>query len=403
MGARCRGAGGRLSGWLSGWLAAGLAMVLLVACGGGGGGDVAGVGTGGTGTVSSVVTMGPISGFGSVIVAGVRYDDSRAVVTDEDGRVRSRADLKLGMVTTIRGSADFVAGNGVAESIRFGSEIVGPVGGIDLAAGHFTVLGATVSVKPTTVFDERLAGLAALRPGDVVEVYGGFNAAAGAYTATRIELRTQASPYKLRGAVTALDVVQRRFSLGGVRIDYDAVPGGERSVLADGVVVQAFAARLPAGGVWRVDGVVPAQRAVLTGGESKLEGSISSLSSQTAFVVDGVQVDAGAARIAGVLAVGRLVEVEGYARDGVLVAREVETHDEDASDDEAFDLSGVMDEFDPASQRFRLRGLWINASGPVIFEQGSRSDLANGRHVEVKGRFDSSSGTIIAARIEFEH
>ena len=107
--------------------------------------------------------------------------------------------------------------------------------------------------------------------------------------------------------------------------------------------------------------------------------------------------------LAGVLAVGRRVEVEGYARDGVLVAREVETHDEDASDDEAFDLSGVMDEFDPTSQRFRLRGLWINASGPVIFEQGSRSDLANGRHVEVKGRFDSSSGTIIAARIEFEH
>lgn len=120
MGTRCRVAGCRLSGWL----AAALVTAVLMACGGSGGGDMAGVGTGGTGTVSSVVSMGPISGFGSVIVAGVRYDDSHAVVTDEEGNVRGRDALKLGMVTTIRGSADFVAGSGVAESIRYGSELV---------------------------------------------------------------------------------------------------------------------------------------------------------------------------------------------------------------------------------------------------------------------------------------
>lgn len=167
----------RGGGRLFGWLAAVFVMSVLMACGGSGG-DVAGVGTGGTGTVSSVVSMGPISGFGSVIVAGVRYDDSNAVVSDEEGNVRSRAELKLGMVTTIHGRADFAAGSGVAESIRYGSELVGPVEHVDLAGNRFTVLGAQVSVKASTVFDERLAGLAALRPGDVVEVYGGYNAAA---------------------------------------------------------------------------------------------------------------------------------------------------------------------------------------------------------------------------------
>ena len=80
-------------------LAAGLS-VLLAACGGGGGGDIAGVGTGGTGTISSTVSVGPISGFGSIIVAGVRFDDTTATVTDEDGTVRSRDDLKLGMKTS---------------------------------------------------------------------------------------------------------------------------------------------------------------------------------------------------------------------------------------------------------------------------------------------------------------
>lgn len=398
-GARCRVGGRRLSGWF----AAVLVTVVLMACGGSGGGDMAGVGTGGTGTVSSVVSMGPISGFGSVIVAGVRYDDSHAVVTDEEGNVRGRDALKLGMVTTIRGSADFVAGSGVAESIRYGSELVGPVESVDLAGSRFTVLGASVSVKASTVFDERLAGLAALRPGDVVEVYGGYNAAAGAYTATRIEPRIQPGAYKLRGAVSGLDGGLRRFTLAGVLINYAAVPASELSAVAEVALVQVSASRLPVGGVWHVDGVLPAQRAVLTSGESKLEGSISSLSAPTAFTVDGVHVDASAARIDGPLVVGLRVEVEGFVRNGVLVAREVESSDEDASDDEAFDLSGLMQDFDPLTQRFRLRGQWIDASGAVIFEDGTRAELANGRHVEVKGRFDSASGTILAARIEFEN
>ena len=47
----------------------------LSACGGGG--DVAGVGQGGTGAFS----VGPITGLGSIIVNGIRYDDSRASIS----------------------------------------------------------------------------------------------------------------------------------------------------------------------------------------------------------------------------------------------------------------------------------------------------------------------------------
>jgi len=106
---------------LAGWSVGVVLACVLAACGGGGGGDLAGVGTGGTGTVSSTVGVGPISGFGSVIISGVRYDDSAATVTDEDGNARTRADLKLGMVGAVSGSADFVAGTGVATGIRYGS------------------------------------------------------------------------------------------------------------------------------------------------------------------------------------------------------------------------------------------------------------------------------------------
>lgn len=388
---------------LSGWSAGIVLALLLAACGGGGGaGDQAGVGTGGTGTISSTVTVGPISGFGSVIIAGVRYDDTTATVTDEDGNARSRTDLKLGMLTAITGSADFVAGTGVATGIRYGSEIVGPVTAVDVGAGTFRVLGATVSVKPATVFDDRLAGLSALRVGDRVEVYGLYNAAAGGYTATRIEPQALATRFKLRGAVEALDGTNRRFTLAGALIDYTGVPAAQLPALANGMIVRASATRLPAAGVWSVDSLGAAPRAVLADGEAKIEGDIAVLASATSFVVDGVTVDAASASIAGTLGVGVRVKVEGTARSGVLVAKEIEASSEDATDREEFEITALITGFDASTQRFSLRGQLIDASGAVSFENGTRASLANGKKVELKGYFDAGAAAVVATKIHFE-
>ena len=49
------------------------AVLSLLGCGGGG---VAGVGTGGTGSFAS----GPIRGFGSIVVGGVHYDEAGAQI-----------------------------------------------------------------------------------------------------------------------------------------------------------------------------------------------------------------------------------------------------------------------------------------------------------------------------------
>ena len=388
---------------LSGGMAGVVLASILTACGGGGGGELAGVGTGGTGTVSSTVGVGPISGFGSVIISGVRYDDTAATVTDEDGNARTRADLKLGMVSVVNGSADFVAGTGVATGIRYGSEIVGPVGAVDVAAGRFTVLGATVRIKASTVFDDRLAGIGALRAGDRVEVYGFFNATDGAYTATRIEPVALTTRFKLRGPVEALDTANRRFTVAGVRLDYSSVSAAGMPALANGQIVRASSARLPSGGLWAVDSLGAAPRVALADVEIKIEGDISVLTSPTSFVVDGVTVDASAARISGTPAVGRRVEVEGRGRAGILVATELEVADEDTPDAEEFEITALITDFDADTQRFRLRGQLIDASGPVSFESGSRSSLANGRRVELKGYFDAQAGAVIATKIHFEY
>jgi hypothetical protein len=73
--------------------AASLLALLAAACGGAGHGG----GIGGTGIV-----FGAISGFGSVIVAGVEFDSSSAIVTLNGENVEETA-LALGMVVTVRG------------------------------------------------------------------------------------------------------------------------------------------------------------------------------------------------------------------------------------------------------------------------------------------------------------
>ena len=65
----------------------------LAGCGGGGL-DIAGISSGGTGSFTS----GSISGLGSIIVNGIRYDDSSASVS---GSVDSASALRPGMVVTL--------------------------------------------------------------------------------------------------------------------------------------------------------------------------------------------------------------------------------------------------------------------------------------------------------------
>jgi hypothetical protein len=80
---------------LSHFLCAVFAAAALAACGGGGDSTAAPTGT--TSTPSSVYAAGPITGFGSVIVNGVRFDDSAATITDDDGRTLAESELHLGM------------------------------------------------------------------------------------------------------------------------------------------------------------------------------------------------------------------------------------------------------------------------------------------------------------------
>ena len=73
-------------------LAGVLGPTLLAACGGGGGSDDASAGASGAQSFMS----GPITGLGSIIVGGVRFDDSSTRIEnedDDDSRSRDRSEL----------------------------------------------------------------------------------------------------------------------------------------------------------------------------------------------------------------------------------------------------------------------------------------------------------------------
>ena len=385
------------------WL---LAAAFLISCGGG-------VDSGGTGApMASSFASGPITGFGSVIVNGVRFDDTTAVVTDAAGNARSRNDLRLGMTAEVRGSAIAVdaAGNSVAtaRSIVFGSEIVGPVVANDLVGRTFVVLGHTVDVAATTVFESSLVGgQAALALGDIVEVYARIDTASGHYAATRVERKAAAATFELRGVVASLDTAARQFSLGSTRISYAGVPAaGVPATLANGRFVRVMLNASPgAGGVWNAVTIADATSRIDEGDEAKVDGLVSAFVSTTRFSVDGTVVDASSASFpngsAGI-ALGRRVEVEGRAVAGVLVATRVTLIAEGSGGGEEFEVSGAIALVDALAQTFTLRNVVVSYSGSVDFRNGTVTNIVVGQRLEAKGTLSADGTRLQASRIQFD-
>ena len=375
------------------------ALALLGGCGG--------VDSGGTGTgASSTYASGPITGFGSIIVNGVRYDDSDASIEDDDGRVRSRDELGLGMRTEVIASAITTAAgvaSATAASIRVQSAIVGPLEAIDTTQAMLTVLGQTVAVVTTTWFDNSITGgIASMKPGDILEVHAALDVAAGRYVASRIERRDSVNAYKLRGAVGSLSLDASTITLGGLTIDWSAVaPADPRTTLAPGRLVRVTLAMTPVAGVWRATALVSAQPMQEDCEFAEVEGRITALASPTRFELDGLPVDASGTTVPAGLALGVQVEVKGSLRDGVLVASRVELEAE-GGDAEGFELHGGVESVDPVTMRFVVRGVTVMWDANTEFEGGGAADIRVGREVEVKGRLSTDGSQIEATSIHIE-
>lgn len=372
-----------------GWAAG---AVALGGCGGG-------AGIGGTGDTSTSFSSGTISGFGSVIVNGVRYDDSRARIEDGDGQLRSSADLRLGMTARIESSPVGTDGTGTlvatASTIQVDAELLGPVTSANLAGNALVVLGQDVRLTVATVIDPRL--VTALT--SAVEVFGYFDGSA--YVATRLDaVATTVPSYRIRGPIAAIDAGARRLRIGAQLFAYDGA-SGVPDALQVGQFVRLVVRTAPVNGAWvvtrlRADPPLPAEVA-----SAKLEGRITRFASIASLSIDGQPVDASAVPLAG-LALGVRVEAEGVVRGGVLAATRLKIESEDQVRADGVDLRGPIESIDRAARVVTVRGTVVSYAAPGIrYDDGTEADLAAGRAIEVRGTLSADRTRVEASRIKF--
>jgi hypothetical protein len=377
-----------------------VAAALIAGCGGG-------VGEGGTG---NGYTQGAITGFGSIFVNDVRFDDSAATVLDTDGGSRSRNDLRLGM--TVEVDSDAIASSSGSSSaaatrVRFGSELLGPVASVDAANNTFRLLGQTVMISATTVFDEQLSGgAAALSAGRVLEVYANFDPGTGRYRATRVEPASAAANFRLRGIVSALDTTSKRFHIGSADFDYT----GASSVparLSNGSHVRLSLQRGEAStGRWSVLSFASGVNAPPDGRDALVRGFVTSFTSTQSFSVDGHPVNATGASFPDGAAIGpgMRVEVRGTVSGGVLQASRVSVRTDSQEDQQEFQLVGSIASVDAAGKTFLIRGVTVGfGHGGIRMEKGSMADIVPGRQVQVRGLLSGDGTRLEATRITFDH
>ena len=385
-----------------------VATSLAVGCGGGD----SGVGAGGTGSPLSF-SQGPITGFGSIIVNGVHFDDSGASVVDDDGNalVGSKS-LRLGTVVEVQGG---VVTNGAtaASAIHVHVDLVGPVtAAYDATSGRLAVLGQPVRVLALTALDAFSGGAASIPVGSVVAVSSLYDKATGVYVATRIDPAPNAVRFAIRGAPSAVDSAAATFTIGAATFSDGGVapPAG----FAAGQLVRAvLATTVDSHGRWVVTAFGQAVPSLPDGRRGGLEGVVNSATDATHFVVSGVSVDASGAAVTpagSAIAVRSRVEVQGTIVAGVLVATSVQV---DASDDgqddhggdggNRFQIDGAIVSLDTAHQTLTMRGPTTVDYATASFSSGTSADLAVGKEIEVKGNLSADGTQVIATQVKFDH
>jgi len=368
------------------------AVLLLASCGGPTQlGGIQGSGSG--------VAYGPITGFGSIFVNGVEYATSNAQIRIDD-QPGAESQLLVGEVVSVTGSVNSDGKTGTATQVTFSSDVAGPITGIDIAGGTFVVLGQTVHVSGSTLFDDNIqpASIATLQVGNIVEV-SGFPNTAGEIVASRVQLEAAGSALEVKGIVQSLDMTAHTFHVNTLTVDYSAItPMGS---LANGCTVKVSGTMLNAAGALvatRVDVLQGFGGAANEQGE--IEGLITTFTSNSDFVINGQRVTTDANTqfmLDGVtLAVNVPVEVEGtFDASGVLVATSVQ-----ATPDDASLVRGLVENVNAGSNTLTVLGVTITTSSATEFEDKSNqqmrvfklSDVHTNDYVEARGAPPQSGG-----------
>lgn len=397
-----------------------LGLLILSACGGGGGD----AGSSDNARASAQSSAGTVTGFGSVIVDGTEVDDASATVCTEDigGTVcNTSTKLQLGQRVHLRHTS-----SGTASTITVAAGVIGIVS--DKTSTGLSVAGQRVTVNtdpgtgPVTIFGgTTTAGVSVtslddIANNDVVEVHGTpiYNASRLAYdiAATRIEAKSAINHVRLLGKVAGLTTSS--FTLNGVAIDIaGATIAPTGTTLADGQSVIVF---VPA-----VNGIVsptaqgwPAKRILVLNRDVGALGSITafggtvsqcnSTSTCSAFEVGGLTVDASSAKITptgATVKAGSYVRLAGTMRaDGSVLATRVHVRQADTDDDLArIRLLGAIATVDTTDNKLIVvRGVPVDTTGATL-KSCPATGLTSGLFVDVKAQAQAGTDVVLAREV----
>jgi Domain of unknown function (DUF5666) len=362
-------------------------------------------------TTTAVVSTGPITQFGSVVLNGIEFDTTQAQIRVED-QIVHEDELRIGMRVTVEGVRD---NNGVARATRvvFRKNVEGLIDSIDVVNNKLVVLGQTVLVDSLTVIEDRAQSsaiaLSTLAVGQFVEVSGLVDAN-GEILATRIERKTGfvagVTEVEVRGTLSGLNTNARTFALGALTVNFSTatVVGS----LSNGVFVQVRGTQTAPGSIVTATRVTVEDPTVggAAGTEIEIEGFVTAFTSATVFSVNGQAVTATTQTVfengtIADLAQNVRLEVEGQLdANRTLVAEKISFRrrnggsvrieaDVEAVTTTTVTLLGLVIRVDPLTQFKDDRG------GERNFSFGS---IQVGDRLEIRGVFDAQ-GNIVATRL----
>jgi len=367
------------------WLV--LAASVVSGCGGGSSSTTAGLpGTGGTG-----YTQGSISGFGSVIVNGIKFDDTAATVQIDGGPATS-LDLRLGMVAGVQGKRLADPTLGTASRIEVWSIAQGPVLQVPLVkrtqradgsfaeSAEFSVAGMTVQTDPSTSF-YGVAAASALVPNQVVTVWGlqaGTDDAR--WTATCVVVRPMGMDMVSTGLVNGTD---SKPLLNGLLLT-----GSMAETLTVGSLLRVQGAWSPASNSLAMthtkllgSGLVaqpPADDEI----EVEIEGVVTDTPTARGFMLGNIRVDASAMPpLSSLIQKGTRLEVYGTWQSAVLKAAKVKIESQQAL--EQVEIEARIEQFTNRAD-FVVRMQRCDATGATI-SPSTEAALKVGVKVKLKG------------------
>ncbi len=413
----------------------------LSACGGGGGGsdsdhsDAAwSTNPAGAATFNGTAAayQGSISGLGSIVVNGVRFETTDSVVYDSDDfstNYDSNAStfsspLALGMTVALFGDVDDAQSLGRAARIRVVGGVRGTMSAI--TASSITLPTQTIQINSATTYggtsDGTLSGtavttyanLAALVNAHPLLTVYGLHQADGSFLATRVVV-TNAAAHALdvavRGTITAITGSTYTVQTGAassITVDCNACtvqPSGNTPVVGDAVRALASLASNWDGTTLTASRLQLVNAAYLTRFNGAPSGStyakIKGVATQSNsnWYVGGVQVSGAT------LTANTLYEIKGTWSGSVLTASRVEVEGQRSFTNNLGQALTYSNEFYGAvsnlnGSSFTVQGMNVNASS-AYFPYGSVANLSNGTFVEVKGVYQS--GILNATKVEIKY